>query len=97
MQTTKEHAKLPSKKKLKCILCTVWSPKNSTNISMKAPNLEFTINPTAIGRIQGWKNPFIKFGLILYVPVNSFSVMSGQVFLGLTSTKQRINPSIPAL
>ena len=27
--------------------------------------------------------------LILYVPVNSFSVMPGQVFLGLTSTKQR--------
>ena len=25
-----------------------------------------------------------------YVPVNIFSVMSGQVFLGLTSTKQRI-------
>ena len=25
---------------------------------------------------------FILFDLILYVPVNSFSVMSGQVFLG---------------
>ena len=31
--------------------------------------------------------------LILYVPVNNFSVMSGQVFLGLTSTKQGINVS----
>ena len=30
------------------------------------------------------------FGLILYHRVNSFSVMSGQVFLGWTSTKQRI-------
>ena len=27
------------------------------------------------------------FGLILYIPVNNFSVMLGQVFLGLTSTK----------
>ena len=27
---------------------------------------------------------------ILYIPVNHFSVMSGLVFLGLTSTKQRI-------
>ena len=26
--------------------------------------------------------------LILYVPVNNISVMSGQVFLGRTSTKQ---------
>ena len=30
----------------------------------------------------------ILFDLILYVPVNNFSVMSGQVFLGWTSTKQ---------
>ena len=28
------------------------------------------------------------FDLILYVPVNNFSVMSGRVFLGWTSTKQ---------
>ena len=28
------------------------------------------------------------FDLILYVPVNNFSVMSGQVVLGRTSTKQ---------
>ena len=33
---------------------------------------------------------FHLFDLILYVPVKSFPVMSGQVFLGLTSTKQRI-------
>ena len=32
----------------------------------------------------------ILFGLILYVPVNKFSVMSGQVFLGWTSSKQQI-------
>ena len=31
------------------------------------------------------------FVLILYVPVNKFSVMSGQFFLGWTSTKQRKN------
>ena len=39
-----------------------------------------------------WKSHVVAhiFGLILYVPVNSFSVMSGWVFLGLTSTKQRI-------
>ena len=30
------------------------------------------------------------FGLILYIPVNNFSVMLGRVFLGWTSTKQRI-------
>ena len=30
------------------------------------------------------------FDWILYVPVNNFSVMSGPVFLGWTSTKQRI-------
>ena len=30
------------------------------------------------------------FDLIINVPVNIFSVMSGWVFLGLTSTKQRI-------
>ena len=34
-----------------------------------------------------WLNFFV---LILYVPVNNFSVMSGRVFLGWTSTKQRI-------
>ena len=32
----------------------------------------------------------ISFGLVLYVPLDNFSVMSGLVFLGLTSTKQRI-------
>ena len=32
----------------------------------------------------------ISFGLILYVPLDNFSVMLGRVFLGLTSTKQRI-------
>ena len=31
---------------------------------------------------------FFFFFLILYVPVNNFSVMSGQVFLGWTHTKQ---------
>ena len=30
------------------------------------------------------------FDLILYIPVNIISVMSGQVFMGRTSTKQRI-------
>ena len=30
------------------------------------------------------------FGLILYVPVNNFAVMLGQIFLGWTSTKQWI-------
>ena len=30
------------------------------------------------------------FGFILYVPVNSFSVMPGWIFLGWTSTKQGI-------
>ena len=28
---------------------------------------------------------------MLYVPVNNFSVMSGWIFLGPTSTKQRIS------
>ena len=28
------------------------------------------------------------FDLILYVPINNFSVMSGRVFLGLTNIKQ---------
>ena len=31
-----------------------------------------------------------RFCLIFYIPVNDFSVMSGQVFLGWTSTKQKI-------
>ena len=31
----------------------------------------------------------VLFDLILYVSVNNFSVMSGRVFLGWTSTKQR--------
>ena len=31
---------------------------------------------------------FVCLILILYVPVNNFSVMSGRVFLGWTSTKQ---------
>ena len=33
---------------------------------------------------------FCLFDLILYSPVNNFSVMSGLVFLGLTGTKQRL-------
>ena len=33
---------------------------------------------------------YFLFDLILYVPVNSFSVMSGRFFLGRTSTKQGI-------
>ena len=33
-------------------------------------------------------NMFCLFDLILYFPVNNFSVMSGWVFLGWTSTKQ---------
>ena len=34
--------------------------------------------------------PVWLFFLILYVPVSNFSIISGWVFLGLTSTKQRI-------
>ena len=34
---------------------------------------------------------FVCFDWILYNSVNSISVISGQVFMGLTSTKQRIN------
>ena len=33
---------------------------------------------------------FFGFCLILYISLNSFSVMLGLVFLGLTGTKQRI-------
>ena len=33
---------------------------------------------------------FCLFDLVLYVPVNNFLVKSGRVFLGLTSTKQRL-------
>ena len=33
----------------------------------------------------------VLFVLNFYLPVNNFSVMSGWVFLGQTSTKQRIN------
>ena len=52
---------------------------------------------------NGWKNIvraqklplvqkvfFVWYDLILYVPVNMFSHLSGQVFLGWTSAKQRI-------
>ena len=34
---------------------------------------------------------FVWFDLILYIPVNNFSVMLVRVFLGLGSTKQQIN------
>ena len=40
------------------------------------------------GRIGNISRLSFFFYLILYVPVNMFSVMSGWVFLGLTSTKQ---------
>ena len=33
---------------------------------------------------------FCLFGLVLNTPVNSFLVMSRQVFMGLTTTKQRM-------
>ena len=33
----------------------------------------------------------VLFVLIFYVPVNSFSVLSGRVFFSVKSTKQRIN------
>ena len=33
---------------------------------------------------------FVLFDLILYIPVNNFSLMWGQVFLGCTSTNQRL-------
>ena len=33
---------------------------------------------------------FVYFDLILYLPINNFSVMLGQVFLRWTSTKQRL-------
>ena len=32
----------------------------------------------------------VLFDLVLYIPVNNLSVMSGKVFLGWTSTNQRI-------
>ena len=35
-------------------------------------------------------NMFVCFDLIIYEPVNFFSVMSGRVFQGWTSTKQRL-------
>ena len=42
------------------------------------------------GRASGYKRLFFVclIDLILYIPVNNFSVMPGQVFLGWTSTKQ---------
>ena len=45
-------------------------------------------------RLDFLSNFFCLFDLILYIPVNNFSVMLGEVlggvFSGLTSTKQRI-------
>ena len=43
-----------------------------------------------LSSINHYKGMLCLFDLILYVSVNNFSVMLGQVFLGLTSTKQRI-------
>ena len=42
--------------------------------------------------IRGLQEPVTQclFVLILYIPVNNFSAMSGWVFLGRTNTKQRI-------
>ena len=41
-------------------------------------------------KIPGSAHVFFCFDLILYIPFNKFSVISGRVFLGLTSTKQRV-------
>ena len=39
-------------------------------------------------RIPGSAHVYFCFELILYTPFNNFSVISGRVFLGKTSTKQ---------
>ena len=46
-------------------------------------------SPTPLDYVQ-WTIPnlLVLFGLNLYCPVNNFSVMSGLIFMGLTSTKQ---------
>ena len=43
---------------------------------------------TGYFQISAFRQTVILFDLILYVTVNNFSVMSGRVFLGCTSTKQ---------
>ena len=44
-----------------------------------------------LGILHTSANAWVKwFVLILYIPVNNFSVILGQVFLGWTSTKQEI-------
>ena len=41
-------------------------------------------------KIPGSAHVYFRFDLILYIPFNNFSVISGQVLLGQTSTKQRV-------
>ena len=41
-------------------------------------------------KISGSAHGYLCFDLILYIPFNNFSVISGRVALGLTSTKQRV-------
>ena len=47
------------------------------------------MQPAYNSKSMNQKNVYL-LSLIIYVQVNSFSVMLEQVFLGLTSTKQRI-------
>ena len=49
-------------------------------VCLKIPCSEITLNT--------FNHVFRSFDWILYIPVNNFSVMWGQVFLGCTSTKQ---------
>ena len=41
-------------------------------------------------KIPGSAHVYFCFDLILYIPFNNFSVISGRVFLGKNSTKQRV-------
>ena len=82
-------------------VCTKTKERtNKNNSGKKTRPVEKTSNGAGhLSRLTGHYYPefyknfeehFCLLYLILYVPVNIFLVLSGQVFLGGTSTKQRI-------
>ena len=68
-------------------LCRPETPKTDTLANCEDPC--FPVSRCRNGVLWDWVTYlFCLFDLILNVPVNNFLVMSGQVFLGWTSTKQ---------
>ena len=78
----------------------MWPAKAKIHLHINAVSPEASLPANTKYELMNWTKYFtdsrsdyqskacdFKFDLILYLPVNNFSVMSGQVFLGWTSTK----------